>query len=243
MSEQTQELRVSFDPQSGRLRLTPDLLVEAVDAFTEGAGFPSGLVDAGAVPDGILAEPLPVALKAVTAPEAQLQVRVAGPGGAVLHQGWLHQDGSAVMLQVNDELGDLITLPAEFIPSTLYHAVNLGPVPRLKSGRITASADVLGSLLDPDPDVRDGAIKTLVSHAPAEWQEWTEGFAEASWCAWTARMVWLGEDGEPKGQSVAVVANLNGMLIMTRTEDGQMVFVPTTATEVWSMLVLLLAID
>lgn len=243
MSEQMQELGVEFEAESGRLRLTPALMAQAATAFAEGSELPQELVEAGALSEGVLVEPLPLALRAVVEPEAQLQVRVAGPGGAVLHQGWLRPDGSAVMLQVNDELGDLITLPAEFIPGTLYHAVNLGPVPRLTPGKVETTPDLLESLLDADPQVRERAIEELVNEAPVEWHDWAGGFTEDSWCVWSARMAWLDEDGEPRVHNVAAVANLEGILSVSGTEDGKLEFVPTTPTEVWSMFVLLLATD
>lgn len=236
---------VSFDTETGRLRTTPDLLGHAAQAFLgkADANYPQEYVAAGAISQGTPHPILELGLQAVVAPECQLLVQVAGPGGYAVHHGWLRPDAAAVLLQVDDTVSDLVVVPPEFIASTVHRLLALGPTPALQGGHVAVDPVVLAELIQPDAETREGALSRLISVLPPEWQAWGGAFADGDWCAWSARMSWTDPAGGQAGRVVVAVSNEAGTLEVYDIDDDHVQLGPTTSTRLWIELICLLPVE
>jgi len=244
---------IQFDPTVGRVRLDPRAFEALVDL--EASADRSAAADlsaAGVLVDGRPHRVLAPGLAAVTRPLARLEAVVSSRQGLLVHQGWMSVL-SAVLADVGDGTYDFVGVATEFVPTTIARLVRLRPRPRLGTGTVPVTADLLDALIDPDDDRRARAADDLASVMAPSWDEPAELVRAGAWCFWTAEVSWA-PPGRPVRSDADLVsrrfcmldtaAGILGLESSASTSTGdRLTLVPTTPTDIWFLLSSILPSD
>jgi hypothetical protein len=230
---------ISFDRDTGRLRLEQDYFGALLDHLDPEAEADPGMVaelrGAGVLDGDEPAEALTPALRAVLGPACQLRLTVADLSHAVFHQAWCGGATTALLLQTRGSLHELLTLPTLLVPAFLASTTRVGPRRTRAAESIEVETQVLVDLLDLDDAVRRTAYADLRAAAPAL----ADSIAtEAVW-GWGVECVWPTPSGDLDVSAIQVVDSAAG----TWKRVDERTLAPSSGTDLWRDLVRLLPTD
>jgi hypothetical protein len=159
-----------------------------------------------------------ILLEPMQNPTIQAVCIIAEPKNLAPHQIWIAPDSSTLLMRVDGEHADLITIRTEFLPAALARLVGLGPrhTPQQKT-RSLDSATSRG-LFHPDPAQRAAAFT-----------------ATGAISAWALELAW------PDRQETLTVLNSAQGFDHLFWEAGEAWLRPATATTLFQRLLTLIA--
>lgn len=228
---------IDFDSVSGRLRLDQPAfgaLLEHLDP--DGPAADPVLVDelraAGVLVDDQPAPALAPALRTVLGAGVQVRMTVASSSSAVFHQGWALGPTTALLVQTRGPVHELLTLPTLLVPGFIASTSRTGPRKVRADEPFELDSSSRDDLLSLDDDVRRTAFAAVRGAGPAPLAD-----AEAMW-TWAVEAAWPDRDGELAGSWLHVLESPVGTWL--RGDAG---FEPSSGTEVWRALTMLLPTD
>lgn len=233
---------VTFDPETGRLRLSAGAFQALVDSLLApgapvAASDRDALVAAGVLTDAGPHEVLIPGLFAISSPAIQVRVWLTGGFGDQMHQGWLIPEVAAMLLAVHGATYDFVTLMPEHVPAAIATVTRLGP--RQQWGvqgslrEMVVARAVIDSMLSEDVETRQAGAARLAQHAASDASEMSATLRAGAWRAWHAETLWSPAEGRVDGQSLVVVDTDSGLMQAVPRDEDAVLLQPVTPTGVW----------
>lgn len=239
---------VLFETQTGRLRLDRQSF-ETLARWAAGTEDPgpemAALREAGVIEQDRLHPALAAALAAVTDPICRLRVRLVDHDGReVTGVGWITPDAAALLLDLPAGLAELVSVDPTFLPASLARIVRLGPRPRLPAGtpEMELPARRLAALMAIDPARRRQAREALAADSEQQAHPLVASLLTAPWTVWGIDVSWSAKGDAPRGRALRV-ADIDAGMLRIESTAGTATLMPTTPTELWRRLTLLLPTD
>ncbi|MGH8867257.1 MAG: hypothetical protein ACRDYU_04590 [Actinomycetes bacterium] len=166
---------------------------------------------------------------------------VGTDGPAEVAYGWVSREAATLLLPASGEWCEMVTVAPAFVPASIVRVTGLGPRYTPVGGALRASAETVDHLFADDPAGRQAAAMRLVPDDSTSERAVTQ-FGEAERLLWRAAMTWTGPDQQETGRAVAVADTSAGLHVIEPDGDGA-VLRPTTPSDVWRLLLLLVPTD
>jgi hypothetical protein len=204
----------------------------------------AALERAGIVADGAV-QGYPARLLAiVAAPKLRVTVETFVAGEPVIEQAWATEREGVLGAVVGDGEIELAPVEPSLLPWAIARSVGLGPREQVHEAPIAVPAEVLGRAADAvAAGDADAAAAALEGCAP-EVAETLLAVLRERRSSWTATSAWMGEDGEQRVSSVAVLDGGAEGLWLSRHEgeapDTVVHLDPVAPSVVWERIVALM---
>ena len=245
---------VEFDPVTGILGLGPGYFETLLDVHRDHRSHRTDprlvgvLRDAGVLGADGLHPALAATVGVVLAERARLRTQLADPSGRLEISCWMLGSDAAWWDGEAGDGGTLGGLPVDHVPARLARLVGLGPRPNWTPTQFAASVHtrrhVVDALLGGTAINRQEGADMLAQRSPRPLAAVAADLRAGEWRAWHAETVWYPPQPETVGphaggRGVVVVDTPNGMLTVD-PENGGLVFLPASPTEVWRRVLRLL---
>lgn len=206
-------MTIEFAAQTGILRLTATDFDRLIAGTAD-----DDLRDAGAMTGDTVHPAVAAGMTAVTEAVCGVSLRLRAGDTTRTGDGWVAGHGAALLLDAADGKREFVTMRVELLPAAIARLVGLGPRPR-------GGDDVLHLTHD--------EYRGLITGGASPHPE------PGTWRYWAVSMNWRDATGTPCVATIEVLDGEDCLRLFSPSDHG-MDATPTTATEVWRRLTLLL---
>lgn len=180
-------------------------------------------------------------LEAIAEHVCQLQLNFVNDEGTYKSgDGWVSADAATLLVDLSDGQRDLQEVPPTLLPAAIARLCRVEPGVRLDAEPLPLKHLEFDGLLAPSSVRRRRIADRLDTYVTnPEMADVIECLVTGPWRCWSATLAWRTPQGDPVGYGLQVLATDAG-LCQCHVDDQQVVLRPTTPTEIWRRLTMLL---